>query len=220
MKGRQDDHFEGAILAVDAVGYSRLMGKDEEATLRRLHYYRALIKDLVEESGGRVFGIAGDSEMALFPEAVQAVRCGLQIQDKIEKWNAVLPRDSRMPVRIGLSFGQVRVEDDGVFGDEVNVAARVENFGKAGEVCISEAVFEQVKDDRVWGFDCFGDERFKNIDHPVRVYRVRTDSEAIGQVIQVKRRQPRPGRVWRAAAAVGVSSWRSTRGTRRPLPPT
>jgi class 3 adenylate cyclase len=203
----------GAILAVDAVGYSRLMGRDEEATLRRLHNYRGLIQSLATKHGGRVFGVAGDSEMAIFAEAGDAVRCALEIQEEIEKRDAILPKDSHMPVRIGINFGQVIVEDDSVFGDDVNIAARLETFAEAGEVCVSGAVFDRVKETSDWGFDSFGEERFKNISHPVRVYRVRTDPEAIGQVIPAKRRRPKPGRIWRAAAAaslialLGATGW-------------
>ena len=105
------------------------------------------------------------------------------------------------------------VEDDSFFGDDVNIAARLENFAEAGEVCLSGAVFDRVKETSDWGFDSFGEERFKNIAHPVRVYRVRTDPEAIGQVIPAKRRRPKPGRIWRAAAAaslialLGATGW-------------
>ena len=213
MDGRQKDHFEGAILAVDAVGYSRLMGKDEEATLRRLHNYRGLIQSLATKHGGRVFGVAGDSEMAIFAEAGDAVCCALEIQEAIADRDALLPKGSQMPVRIGINYGHVIVEDDSFFGDDINVAARLESFAEAGEVCISGAVFDHVKEANAWGFDSFGEERFKNIAHPVRVYRVRTDPELLGQVIPAKRRRPKPGRIWRTAAAaslialLGATGW-------------
>jgi len=134
MKGRQKHYLEGAILAVDAVGYSRLMARDEEATVRRLHTYRGLIQNLATKHGGRVFGVAGDSEMAVFADAADAVRCALDIQDAIEERNALLPKDSRMPVRIGINYGQVIVEDDIFFGDDINVAARLESFAEAGAI--------------------------------------------------------------------------------------
>jgi len=204
MEGRQNDYLEGAILAVDAVGYSRLMGKDEEATLRRLHTYRGLIQSFVNRHDGRVFGVAGDSEMAIFAEAGDAVRCALEIQDAVGERNALLPKDSRMPVRIGINYGQVIVEDDSFFGDDVNVAARLECFAEAGEVCLSGTVFDRVKELNAWGFDSFGEERFKNITRPVRVYRVRTDLESRGQVVATKRRRPKPGRIWRTAAAASL----------------
>jgi len=118
-----------------------------------------------------------------------------------------------MPVRIGINYGQVIVEDDSFFGDDINVAARLESFAEAGEVCLSGTVFDRVKDSNAWGFDSFGEERFKNIARPVRVYRVRTEPESLGQVIPAKRRRPKPGRIWRAAAAaslialLGATGW-------------
>lgn len=205
--------LDRAILAADAVGYSRLMGQDEEATLRRLHEYRRLFTETVTGHGGTVFGVAGDSEMAVFDDACEAVRCALRLQEAIGTRNAVLPKESRMPIRVGVNFGPVILDGDDVYGDDVNIAARLEGFAEAGEVCVSESVFELIKGKLDCGFDSFGMQTLKNISRPVRTYRLRTDPQAIGQVVSAKRRRPRPGRRWRLAAAVflvallGATTW-------------
>lgn len=123
---RQTTRSLGAILAIDIVGYSRQMGRDEEATLRRLQEYRDLTAQIVARHGGRVFGVAGDSEMAVLPGALEALECALAIQDAIAERNAPLPEERRMPLRIGINFGKVMIEGAGVYGDDVNIAARVE----------------------------------------------------------------------------------------------
>ncbi len=117
-----------AILAADVVGYSRLMEADEEATLGLLNICRKLIDERIDEHGGRVFGSAGDSVIAEFSSPVEAVRCAVEIQQEIEARNANLPKDRRMRFRIGVNLGDVMVEGDNLFGDGVNVAARLEGW--------------------------------------------------------------------------------------------
>ncbi|MCH8139665.1 MAG: adenylate/guanylate cyclase domain-containing protein [Proteobacteria bacterium] len=134
----------GAVLAIDAVGYSRQMARDEEATLRRLQAYRAAIAGLVARHGGRVFGVAGDSEMAFLPGALEALACALDIERAIEAFNADLPAGRRMPLRLGIHFGKVLIEGDHVYGDDVNVAARVEGLAGKGGICLSGAAFDRV----------------------------------------------------------------------------
>jgi adenylate cyclase len=160
-----------AILAADVVGYSRLMGADEEATLATLNAYREVIDRLVVDLHGRVFGSAGDSVMAEFASPVEAVRCAVAIQQEIEARNADLPKDRRMRFRIGVNLGDVMAEGDNLFGDGVNVAARLEGLAKAGGVCVSGTVIDHVRNKVGLEFEDLGEQEVKNIREPVRVYR-------------------------------------------------
>ncbi len=125
-----------AILAADVVGYSRLVGEDEEGTLRTLGTCREVIDGLVTEHHGRVFGSAGDSVVAEFASPVEAVRCAANIQRDLERRNADLPEDRRMRFRIGINLGDVIVEGDNLLGDGVNVAARLETLADAGGMSV------------------------------------------------------------------------------------
>ncbi len=161
-----------AILAADVVGYSRLMGADEEATLATLNTYREVIDRLVLDLHGRVFGSAGDSVIAEFASPVEAVRCSVEIQQEIEARNAYLPEDRRMHFRIGVNLGDVMAEGGNLFGDGVNVAARLEGLAKAGGVCVSGTVFDHVRNKVGLEFEDLGQRQVKNISEPLRVYRV------------------------------------------------
>ena len=134
------------ILAADAVGYSRLIGRDEEGTLATLRAHRQIIDRLIEQHEGRVFGSAGDSVIAEFASPVEAVRCATEIQLEVDKQNAELPEPSRLRFRIGINLGDVVVEGDNLMGDGVNVAARLEALSHPGGICISEAVYAQARD--------------------------------------------------------------------------
>ena len=165
------------ILAADVEGYSRLMGADEEATLDTLAAYRQAMDQRIVERGGRVVGAAGDSVLAEFPSAVEAVRCGAEIQADLGRRNADLEPDRRMAFRIGINLGDVIVADGDIFGDGVNVAARLEKLADAGGVCISGAVYDQVKGKLELGYDDLGAQKVKNIAEPVHAYRVRLSEE-------------------------------------------
>ncbi len=167
-----------AILAADVVGYSRLMGADEEATLATLNAYREVIDGLVVDRHGRVFGSAGDSVIAEFASPVEAVRCAVEIQQEIEARNASLPEDRRMHFRIGVNLGDVMAEGDNLFGDGVNIAARLEGLAKAGGVCVSGTVFDHVRNKVGLEFESLGERQVKNIEQPVRVYRITLEGEA------------------------------------------
>jgi adenylate cyclase len=160
-----------AILAADVVGYSRLMGGDEEATLATLNAYREAIDRLVEDRRGRVFGSAGDSVIAEFASPVEAVRCAIEIQQEIETRNANLPEDRRMRFRIGVNLGDVMAEGDNLFGDGVNVAARLEALCEGGGVAFSGNVHEQVRGKLDERFQDAGEHQVKNIARPIRVWR-------------------------------------------------
>ena len=164
-----------AILAADVVGYSRLMGEDEEATLVTLKAYRQVIDGLVERHNGRVFGSAGDSVIAEFPSPVEAVRCAIAAQRELGHRNNQLNADQRMYFRIGVNLGDVIVEHANLYGDGVNVAARLEALSEPGGVCISRTVHDLVHEKLQLVFDDLGNQSVKNIDRPVHAYRVRVD---------------------------------------------
>ncbi len=167
-----------AILAADVVGYSRLMEADEEATLTTLNAYRVVIDGLIVDHRGRVFGSAGDSVIAEFASPVEAVRCAIAIQTEIEGRGADLPEDRRMRLRIGVNLGDVMAEGDNLFGDGVNVAARLEEIAEPGDVCISAKVHDEVAGKTDGVFIDAGEHRVKNITAPIRVWRWSEVSDA------------------------------------------
>ena len=165
------------ILAADVAGYSRLMGIDEETTLATLSAYRKIIDTGVDMHSGRIFGSAGDSVLAEFSSPVEAVRAAIEIQEKLHTCNTDLGEAQRMRFRMGINLGDVIVEDNNLLGDGVNVAARLEGMARPGGLCVSAAVFEQVRDRLDLDFIDLGEHTVKNIARPVRVYRVPLVSE-------------------------------------------
>ncbi len=161
-----------AILAADVVGYSRLMGVDEEATLGTLKAYREIVDGLIVSHAGRVFGSAGDSVIAEFASPVEAVRCAVDIQQDLEQRNAALSAERRMQFRIGVNLGDVMVEGSNLLGDGVNIAARIEGLADPGGICLSDDIYRQVRSKLHLGFEDLGEHRLKNIAEPVRVFRV------------------------------------------------
>ena len=161
-----------AILSADVVGYSRLMGNDEEATIRTLNEYRGAICNLVKYYRGRVVDTTGDNLMADFSSAVDAVKCSVEIQRELAERNAELPYNRKMEFRIGVNVGDVVEEDDRIYGDGVNIAARVEGLAEAGGICISGKVYDHVENKLDFEYEFIGEQEVKNIVKPVRVYRV------------------------------------------------
>ena len=161
------------ILASDVVGYSKMMSADEEGTLRTLRAYRTIIDGLIEKHGGRVFNTAGDAVLAEFSSAVEGVRCAITIQEELAVRNAQLPEDKQMHIRIGLNVGDVMIEGNDLFGDGVNVAARLEGVAAPGRICISSSTFEQVKNKLSIGFEDMGPQEVKNIPHPVGAFQIK-----------------------------------------------
>ncbi len=159
-----------AILAADVVGYSRLIGADEEATIRTLRAYREVIDGLVATHRGRVFGTAGDSVIAEFASPVEAVRCAAEVQQELGKRNADVPDHRRMEFRIGVNLGDVVVEGDDLLGDGVNVAARLQELADPGSVYVSDDIHRHVDGKVDLTFADLGDQSLKNIAAPVRVY--------------------------------------------------
>jgi len=161
-----------AILATDMVGYSRLISIDEEGTLARL---KALRKDLIDpriaKYGGRIVKLMGDGMLVEFVSVVDAVRGAAEVQQAVEERNAVLPRDLRLSFRVGVNLGDVVIDGDDIYGDGVNVAARLEGLSEPGGMCISGAVYDQVCDRLDLSFQDMGEQTIKNIKRPVRVWR-------------------------------------------------
>src|SRR5262245_48833180 len=160
------------VLCADVAGYSRLMGFDEEGTLSTLKQSRQIVDRVVTSQRGRVFGGAGDSVMAEFQNPVAAVMAALEIQEETIRLNADRPVDQRMLFRIGINLGDLIVDGENLFGDGVNVAARLEALAEPGGIAMSQAVREELQGKLPFASSDFGGRRLKNITRPVRVYRV------------------------------------------------
>ena len=169
-----------AILSADVKGYSRLMGEDEVGTIRTLNTYKEIMESLIQKSHGRVVDAPGDNVLAEFASVVDAVGCAVEIQKELKSRNAVLPENRRMEFRIGINLGDVIEEEGKILGDGVNIAARLENLSEVGGVCISGTAYDQVKNKLAFGYGYLGEQMVKNISEPVRVYRVKMDSETMG----------------------------------------
>jgi class 3 adenylate cyclase len=159
-----------AILAADVVGYSRLMGRDEEGTLLRVKSMLAnLFRPKTSQYNGRIVKTTGDGVLAEFGSVVDAFRCAVEIQDGIEALNGGIPSDNWLQLRIGINVGEIIIDDDDVFGDGVNVAARLEGLARPGGVCVSARAWEDLRKLR-YNFEDLGDQQLKNIAQPVRAY--------------------------------------------------
>ncbi|MGD9241606.1 MAG: adenylate/guanylate cyclase domain-containing protein, partial [Desulfobacterales bacterium] len=203
-----------AILSADVEGYSRLMDDDEEATVRTLKTYRTAINDLVQQYRGRIVDSPGDNILAEFGSVVDAVNCAVEIQRELSERNAELAYNRKMEFRIGVNLGDV-IEDDGnIYGDGVNIAARVESMAEAGGICISGRAYDQVLNKLGLEYENLGEHQVKNISVPIRVYRVLSyPGAAAHRAVQAKETL---GRKWRKIAisaavvvviAVGLGIW-------------
>jgi adenylate cyclase len=204
------------ILIADVKGYSRLMADNEKATVEILTAYRYSMDRLIQEHRGRVVDAIGDNLLAEFSSVVGAVQCAVEIQEDLKGKNADLPANRRMEFRIGVNLGDVIEGGESIYGDGVNIAARLESLSEAGGICISGSAFDQVETKLSLGYEYMGEQRVKNIPKPVRVYRVLVSPKASGTVIFKNRKDdPRHRRrailtllviLIVAAAAAGV--WR------------
>jgi len=190
-----------AILSADVVGYSRLMAEDEDATVRTLSQYRERIATLIRDHQGRLVDFTGDNFLAEFPSALDSVRCALEIQKELRTLNADLPAQRRMEFRIGVHLGDVRIESERIYGDGVNIAARLEGLAEPGGICISATVHDQVRSKLETGTQDLGSQSFKNIPEPVRVYRVSLELADSADSPPARS----GGRRLRRAATVGVA---------------
>jgi adenylate cyclase len=161
-----------AILSADVRGYSRLMGEDEEWTVRTLKVYKDIMGNLVQQYRGRVVDATGDNLMAEFASVVDGVQCAVEIQQVLRAKNALLPESRRMEFRIGINLGDVIEEGERIYGDGVNIAARLEGLAEAGGICISGIVFDQIEKKLRLGYEYVGEQSVKNIEKPLPVYRV------------------------------------------------
>ena len=168
-----------AILAADVAGYSRLMGADEEGTLERLKAHRRdLIDPKIAEHHGRIVKTTGDGLLAEFASAVDATRCAGEIQREMAERTTAVPQDQRIEFRVGIHVGDVIIDGDDIFGDGVNLAARLEGLAEPGDVLVSRTVHDQVRDRLGLGFEDLGERALKNIARPMRVYRIGTPAES------------------------------------------
>ena len=190
-----------AILSADVVGYSRLMAANEAATVETLKSYRDIITRLVVRRGGRVVNAPGDALLAEFPSAVEAVQAAVEIQKSLEGHNIELEPERRMQFRIGVNLGDVIEEADRtIYGDGVNIAARMEALAEGGGVCVSSTVYDAVEGKPSFGFDFLGEQQVKNITKPVRVYRVRAEPRSISGRFVLPKIPAK--QLWMPAAAV------------------
>jgi adenylate cyclase len=165
-----------AILSADVQGYSRLMGEDEEGTIRTLTLYRDVMSTVIQQHRGRVVDSPGDNLLAEFGSVVDALRCAVAIQQELRERNALLLLQRRMNFRIGLNLGDVIVEEERIYGEGVNIAARLEGLAEGGGICISGTVYDQVEGKLPFTYESLGEQTVKNIARPVRVYRVTSTS--------------------------------------------
>jgi adenylate cyclase len=158
-----------AILAADVAGYSRLMGADEEGTLAQLKAHRrALVDPKIAEHRGRIVKTTGDGMLVEFASVVDAVRCAVEVQRGMAERNAEVPQEKRIEFRVGIHQGDIVVEDQDIFGDGVNVAARLESLAEPGGICVSGRVQEDARGKLDVAFEDAGDQQLKNIERPVR----------------------------------------------------
>jgi adenylate cyclase len=189
------------ILSADAVGYSRLMRENEAATILALAESKELMSRLIQQFRGQVVDAPGDNLLAEFASVVDAVECAVEIQRELKAKNANVLENRRMEFRIGINLGDVIEEKERIYGDGVNVAARIEGLADAGGICISRTAFDQVKEKLKLGYQYLGEHSVKNIAEPVRVYRVLMEADDIGKVIGEKK--PKSSH-WRWVAIGGV----------------
>ncbi len=202
MASEQTQRRLAAILSADVVGYSRLMAEDEDATVRTVTAYREQVGVLIRQHRGRVVDAPGDNLLAEFPTATDAVEAATEIQRVIRARNAAVPEGRRMEFRIGVHLGEARAEGDRLYGDAVNVAARLEGLAEPGGLCISDDVLHQIQPKLDLEFEDLGAQEVKNIPNPVHVYRVREATATSVKVPLAPRRVPRP-----AVAAFAVAAF-------------
>ncbi|MGD8766125.1 MAG: tetratricopeptide repeat protein, partial [Desulfobacteraceae bacterium] len=192
-----------AILSADVEGYSRLMDDDEEETVRTLTAYRTAINDLVQQYRGRVVDTPGDNILAEFTSVVDAINCAVKIQRELAERNAELPYNRKMEFRIGVNIGDVIEEEGRIYGDGVNIAARLESMAEAGGICISGRAYDQVANKLGLEYENLGEHQVKNITTPIRVFRVLSfPGAAAHRVVQAKKAV---GKKWRNLAVAAGS---------------
>jgi len=201
-----------AILSADVEGYSRLMGDDEEATIRTLTTYRTAITNLIQRYRGRLVDATGDNLLAEFTSVVDAVNCAVEVQRELAERNAELPDNRKMKFRIGVNMGDVVEEGERIYGDGINIAARMEGLAEGGGICISGTVFDAIEKKIGLEHEYLGEQEVKNIDRPVRAYRILSfPGAAAHRVIKARKAMER---TWRktvlaiaAVLVIAVGAW-------------
>jgi adenylate cyclase len=190
-----------AILSADVKGYSRLMGEDEEATVRTITAYREVMTTLIQQHRGKVVDSPGDNLLAEFASVVDAVQCAVAVQKEISSRNTELPENRKMQFRIGINLGDVIQEGDRIYGDGVNIAARLEGLAEPGGICISKTAFDHIESKLPYGYDFIGDQTVKNIAKPVGAYRVLMDPRV---TVKGKAEEDKPAPIRRTSILVGM----------------
>ena len=191
-----------AILSADVKGYSRLMGEDEKRTVRTLSTYRKIMTTLIHQYRGRVVDAPGDNVLAEFGSVVDAVQCAIEIQKELKARNTELPENQKMEFRMGVNIGDVIEEGKKIYGDGVNIAARIESLAEGGGICISGTAYDHVKNKLDLEYEFLGEKEVKNIAEPVRVYCVHLKP---GVELSVSRGERRVGlKRWQLIARVVV----------------
>ena len=181
-----------AILSADVAGYSRLMQDDEAATVKTLESYKQIFSDLIKQHRGRVVDSPGDNLLAEFASVVDAVQCAVAVQKELQARNAELPENRSMLFRIGVNLGDVIEEGERIYGDGVNIAARLESLADPGGICVSKTAFDQIETKLPLGYEFLGEQTVKNIAEPVGAYkvlmepRVTTKSGVHGQAKRIR----------------------------------
>lgn len=192
-----------AILSADAVEYSRMMRDDEDATIRTLTTYRSAISNLIQKFRGHLVDAIGDNMLAEFTSVVDSVNCAVEIQREVAERNAELPENRKMNFRIGVNLGDVVEEEGRIYGDGINIAARMEGLAVAGGICISGSVYDSVESRLGLEYEFLGEQEVKNIDKPVRAYRVLSfPGAAAHRVVQAKEAV---GKKWRKSAVAAAA---------------
>ncbi|NIS70719.1 MAG: hypothetical protein GTO12_17770, partial [Proteobacteria bacterium] len=202
------------MFSADVAGYSRLMAEDEAATVKTLKAYREIMTELIKQHRGRVVDSPGDNVLAEFTSVVDAVQCAVSVQKELQARNAELPEDRRMEFRIGINLGDVIEEEDRIYGDGVNIAARLEALADPGGICISKTAFDHIETKLPLGYEYLGEQTVKNIAKPVGAYRVlmepRVTVAEVGEekkVWPVRRKAVLAGAVVVVVLAVAALIW-------------
>jgi len=203
-----------AILSADVAGYSRLMGDDEAATVKTLEQYKRIMSELIRQHRGRVVDSPGDNLLAEFASVVDAVQCAVATQKELQARNTELPENRKMQFRIGVNLGDVIEEESRIYGDGVNIAARLESLADPGGICISKTAFDQIETKLPFGYTYLGEQTVKNIVKPVGAYRVLMEprvtvagKERTAQRSQKSKRLIIMGAVAGLVVAIGVGIW-------------
>jgi class 3 adenylate cyclase len=173
-----------AIFSADVKDYSRLMRDDEVATIRTLNAYRELITTLIQQHHGRVVDSPGDNVLAEFASVVDGVQAAVAIQKELKTRNAKLPIVRKMEFRVGINLGDIIVEEERIYGDGVNIAARLEAMADPGGICISRTAYDQIEDKLPLGYEYLGEKTVKNIPKPIRAYKVIVEPEDLTQKLK------------------------------------